>query len=70
MANMTERQQRIVSYLRRRAAADEVPPTLDEIATAVGLSSKSAVQYQLKQLAQQRIVERGDERARRYHLMP
>ena len=65
---MTERQVQILRAIRAAIAETGESPTLTEIAARVGLSSKSAVHYQLGQLVTVGAVVRGDGRDRRYRL--
>ena len=46
--NLTERRRNILSFIRESAERRGYPPSMREIADAVGLNSTSAVSYQLK----------------------
>lgn len=47
--HLTERQERIVAFIRGRIAEHGDAPTVVEIGEHVGLRSRSAVHYQLRQ---------------------
>ena len=48
--HLTERQERIVAYIRERIFEDGEAPTVDEIGAHEGLTSRSSVHYQLRQI--------------------
>lgn len=62
----TERQGQILRCLREWVSAHGEPPTLAEIGEAVGLSSKSAVHYQLRRMEARGEVVRTGLRSRAY----
>ncbi|MGW7085042.1 LexA family protein [Streptomyces sp. NPDC054871] len=66
--SLTERQEQILRCLREVIAETGEAPTLTEIATRVGLSSKSAVHYQLGRLHELGLVVRDDLHHRSYRL--
>ena len=47
---MSERQKNILKYIKSYTAENQYPPTLREIATAVGLKSQSTVHGHLERL--------------------
>jgi LexA DNA binding domain len=54
---LSDRQQRILNHIRAFIEAHGYPPTLREIARAVGLRSTSSAQYQVGVLADRGFVE-------------
>ncbi|MFI6881122.1 LexA family protein [Streptomyces sp. NPDC050400] len=50
MPDLTERQHAILDFVRSWIREHREPPTLARIGAAVGLRSRSAVHYQLRQL--------------------
>jgi repressor LexA len=64
-AALTSRQSRILDFLREHVTAHGYPPTMREIADAVGLASPSSVQHQLARLAELGFIQRvpGNPRA-------
>lgn len=67
-ALLSDRQVDILAYVTRCLATTGIPPTLDEIGGAVGLTSRSGVHANVRQL-----VERGllrDLGGRRGYLLP
>ncbi|MEV6757375.1 hypothetical protein [Streptomyces sp. NPDC051214] len=66
--SLTERQEQILRCVRDAIAETGECPTLEEIAVEVGLTSKSAVHYQLKRLESLGVIARAGERARIYRL--
>ncbi|MFE6158886.1 LexA family protein [Streptomyces sp. NPDC056486] len=67
--SLTERQARILRCIRDAIAETGECPTLEEIGAEVGLSSKSAVHYQLKRLEVLGAVARTSAGARVYRLI-
>jgi repressor LexA len=63
-AELTERRQKILQVLRECLEVRGYPPSLREIADAVGLKTVSAVAYQLKILAEMGYVARDPRLAR------
>lgn len=55
---LTERQQKILDCVHQSMESRGYPPTLREIASAVGLNSTSAVAYQLKRLEEKGCLTR------------
>lgn len=62
--NLSERQQRILEFIRRYSAEQHRPPTIREIAQAVGISSTSVVNYNLNILERQGYITRSREISR------
>ncbi|MFF1562024.1 hypothetical protein ACFVY1_00590 [Streptomyces sp. NPDC058293] len=65
---LTERQERIVRYIREWVAETGEYPTIREIGAGVGLSSPSSVLYQLRRMEARGVVVRDDGRQRSYRL--
>lgn len=61
---LSERQQRIVQYVRQYTEEHGYPPSIREIGQAVGISSTSVVDYNLSQLVQKGIIRRDREVSR------
>ena len=57
MQSLTERQQQILDYIESRVAIDGMPPTVAEIAEAMGLSSGNGVRGDLQALARKGVIE-------------
>ena len=55
-----ERKRKILDYIAAMLRATGVPPSVREIARAVGLASTSAVHHHLKALEEDGYLERGD----------
>ncbi|MGB8938833.1 winged helix DNA-binding protein [Streptomyces sp. NBC_01283] len=66
--SLTERQEQILRCIREAIAETGECPTLEEIGTKVGLTSKSAVHYQLKRLEACGLIARAGQGARIYRL--
>ncbi|MEV5606990.1 helix-turn-helix domain-containing protein [Streptomyces sp. NPDC052225] len=66
--SLTKRQEQILRCMRDAIAETGEAPTLTELAERVGLSSKSAVHYQLGRLRKLGLVAHDDLRARAYRL--
>ncbi|MGW7286235.1 LexA family protein [Streptomyces sp. NPDC054847] len=65
MDDFTERQVRILRWMRTYVAVNGEAPSLREIAAGVGLSSPSSVLYQLERLEAVGAVQRRGEARRR-----
>jgi repressor LexA len=63
-----ERRQRIVEYIARTVAERGYPPSVREIADAVGLASTSAVHHHLVALERSGLLERGSRSSRALRL--
>jgi repressor LexA len=61
---LSERQQRILEFIRRFTLENEYPPTIREIGTAVGISSTSVVNYNLNILQREGHILRNKEVSR------
>ncbi|MFK0113156.1 MarR family transcriptional regulator [Streptomyces sp. NPDC091217] len=61
---LSSRQLQILNFLRKVSAEQGFPPTIREIAKAVGLRSASAVSYQLDRLEKLGLVDRVNGRFR------
>jgi repressor LexA len=48
--NLSDRQRRIMAFIREYLEAHNYPPTIREIGQAVGISSTSVVKYNLERL--------------------
>jgi len=57
MQTLTDRQQEILDYIETRVATHGMPPTVVEIATAMGLSSGNGVRGHLQALARKGAIE-------------
>jgi len=64
MATLSERQQRILEFIRHYLEEHNYPPTIREIGKAVGISSTSVVKYNLERLQEKKLIERSDEVSR------
>lgn len=64
MANLSERQQHILDFIRQYLEEHNYPPTIREIGKAVGISSTSVVKYNLERLQEKKLIERSDEVSR------
>jgi len=58
MKNLTIRQQEILHFIRERIAASGMPPTLAEIARAMGVKSSNGIRDHLAALARKGVIER------------
>ncbi len=65
-----ERKQRIIDYIAATLRARGYPPSVREIATAVGLASTSAVHHHLSALERDGYLERGATQSRALRLTP
>jgi repressor LexA len=66
---LSERQQRILEFIRQFTLENEYPPTIREIGTAVGISSTSVVNYNLNILQREGHIIRNKEVSRGIRLM-
>jgi repressor LexA len=64
------RKQRIIDYIAATLRARGYPPSVREIAAAVGLASTSAVHHHLSALEREGYLERGATRSRALRLTP
>jgi len=64
------RRQRIMDYIAATLRARGYPPSVREIATAVGLASTSAVHHHLEALEREGFLERGATQSRALRLTP
>lgn len=67
--DLTERQHRILGFIRDFLAERHFPPTIREIGEAVGISSTSVVKYNLEVLKRKKFIERDDEISRGIRLV-
>ena len=67
--DLTERQRRILGFIRDFLAERHFPPTIREIGEAVGISSTSVVKYNLEVLKRKKFIERDDEISRGIRLV-
>ncbi len=61
---LSERQQKILAFLRRFIRENRFPPTIREIGEDVGISSTSEVKYNLDILERENLIERDREISR------
>ena len=61
---LSERQERILAFIREYRDEHGFPPTIREIGKAVGISSTSVVKYNLERLEEKGKIERSDEISR------
>lgn len=61
---LSERQERILEFIRAYLEEKHYPPTIREIGAAVGISSTSVVKYNLERLQQKGYIDRSDEISR------
>lgn len=64
MKQLTTKQQVIYDYLRQFTAENGYPPSVREIAAAVGLKSPSTVHFHLKALEEAGVINRGTGKTR------
>jgi len=69
MKNTTPRQQEILDYIRQILRQSGVPPTIAEIADALGLKSTNAVRGHLQALARKGLIELMPSMARGIRLL-
>ena len=62
--SLSERQERILAFIRQFRDEHGFPPTIREIGKAVGISSTSVVKYNLERLEEKGKLERSDEISR------
>jgi repressor LexA len=65
-----ERKQKILEHIARTVAERGYPPSVREIADAVGLASTSAVHHHLIALEREGLLERGEKSSRAVRLTP
>ena len=64
MAKLSERQRRILQFVERYTAEHSYPPSIREIGQAVGISSTSVVDYNLRALEREGMIRRDREVSR------
>ena len=64
MARLSERQRRILAFVERYTAEHSYPPSIREIGQAVGISSTSVVDYNLRALEREGMIRRDREVSR------
>jgi repressor LexA len=64
MVSLSERQQRILVFIREYLEEHNYPPTIREIGKAADISSTSVVKYNLERLQDKGLIERSDEVSR------
>jgi repressor LexA len=69
-ADLTQRQRRILEFIRGAVDRNGYPPSVREIGEAVGLVSPSSVAYQLKQLEEKGYLRRDPNRPRAVDVRP
>jgi len=67
--DLSERQQRILGFIREFLADRHFPPTIREIGEKVGISSTSVVKYNLDALERKGLIERDGEISRGIRLV-
>jgi repressor LexA len=67
--DLSERQQRIMGFIREFLADRQFPPTIREIGESVGISSTSVVKYNLEALVRKGLIERDGEISRGIRLV-
>ena len=66
---LSERQQKILAFLREFITENRFPPTIREIGERVGISSTSVVKYNLDVLERENLIERDREISRGIRLV-
>jgi repressor LexA len=66
---LTERQTRILEYIRKMSQTRNYPPSVREIGEAVGLSSSSTVHNHLNQLERRGLIKRDPSKSRTVQLI-
>src|SRR5207244_5479823 len=66
---LTERQTRILNYIRDVSKVRNYPPSVREIGEAVGLSSSSTVHNHLNQLERRGLIKRDPSKSRTVQLV-
>src|SRR2546422_6841231 len=66
---LTERQNKILDYIRYVTKARNYPPSVREIGEAVGLSSSSTVHNHLNQLERRGLIKRDPSKSRTVQLV-
>lgn len=61
---LSDRQKRMLNFIREFAEENQYPPTIREIGEAVGISSTSVVNYNLNKLVDAGLIERNKEVSR------
>jgi repressor LexA len=61
---LSDRQRRIMIFIREYLEEHNYPPTIREIGQAVGISSTSVVKYNLERLVEKGLIERSGEVSR------
>lgn len=69
MTNLSDRQQRILEFIRDYLAEHNYPPTIREIGAAAGISSTSVVNYNLDRLVTYGLLERDPKSSRSMRLL-
>ena len=67
--HLTERQNKILAYIRDTTRARSYPPSVREIGEAVGLSSSSTVHNHLNQLERRGLIRRDPSKSRTVQLV-
>jgi repressor LexA len=67
---LSERQERILQYIRQYLVENRYPPTIREIGRAVGITSTSVVKYNLERLQGKGLLERNEDVSRGLRLKP
>lgn len=66
---LSERQKRMLDFIRRFIAENQFPPTIREIGENVGISSTSVVKYNLDALERKELIERDPDISRGIRLV-
>jgi SOS-response transcriptional repressor LexA len=67
---LTRQQSELLAYLRAHAAKSEVSPSFDEMAVAMGYTSKSGIHRMLGSLEERGFIRRLKYRARAIEVLP
>ncbi len=70
VTDLTQRQRRILEFIRNAVERNGYPPSVREIGEAVGLVSPSSVAYQLKELERKGFLRRDPNRPRAVDVRP
>ena len=69
MSELTERQNKILDYIKYVTRVRNYPPSVREIGEAVGLSSSSTVHNHLNQLERRGLIKRDPSKSRTVQLV-
>ena len=69
MEKLTEKQNKVLDFLKQSIAKNGYPPTVREICKAIGLSSPATVQSHLNMLEKKGYIKKGDSKNRAIELL-